>query len=103
MFFAIPLLAIGIPLLRCLPIAYQWRTRRRIYRWYGELKLLELALHRGSGDLARYLERLKSIEDRVATLKVPLPYASEYYALRLHIELVHRLLDSRFGNVRPSK
>ena len=43
MFFAIPLLAIGIPLLRCLPIAYQWRTRRRIYRWYGELKLLELA------------------------------------------------------------
>jgi len=101
MFFAIPLLAIGIPLLRCLPIAYQWRTRRRIYRWYGELKLLELALHRGSGDLGRYLERVKAIEDRVATLKVPLPYANEYYALRLHIELVRRLLDSRFGNVRP--
>ena len=44
---------------------------------------------------------MKAIEDRVATLKVPLPYANEYYALRLHIELVRRLLDSRFGSVRP--
>ena len=32
MFFAIPLLAIGIPLLRCLPFADQWRTRRRMDR-----------------------------------------------------------------------
>src|SRR5262249_39121946 len=74
-FFAIPVLAIGIPLLRYLPAAYQWRVRRRIYRWYGELKFLELALRRDGRDLARHRKRLDELEERVNSLKVPLAYS----------------------------
>jgi len=94
-FFAIPLLALGIPLLRYVPMAYRWGVRRRIYRWYGELKFLELALRRDAGDTARYLKRLDDIEARVNALHVPLSYSSEYYTLRIHIGLVRQLLNAR--------
>ena len=94
-FFVIPVIAIGIPLLRFVPVAYRWGVRRRIYRWYGELKFLELALQHDAGDAARYLKRLDEIEERVNALKVPLSYSGEYYTLRVHIGLVRQLLDAR--------
>ena len=97
-FFAIPVIAIGIPLVRYVPALYQWGARRRIYRWYGELKFLELALRRETGDLARHRERLNEIEDRVNALSVPLAYSGEYYTLRTHIGLVRALLDSRLAH-----
>lgn len=99
-FFAIPLLAIGIPLLRFLPAAYQWGVRRRIYRWYGELKFLELALRREGGDAARQRKRLDDIEERVNALRVPLAYSGEYYTLRVHIGLVRQLLDTKLAGAQ---
>jgi len=102
-FFAIPVIAIGIPLVRSVPALYQWGARRRIYRWYGELKFLELALRRESGDLARHRERLDEIEDRVNALSVPLAYSGEYYTLRTHIGLVRGLLDARLADARNGR
>jgi TRAP-type uncharacterized transport system substrate-binding protein len=97
-FFALPVLAIGIPLLRYIPAAYKWGVRRRIYRWYGELKFLELALRRENlGDAAQYRKQLEEIEDRVNGLRVPLAYSGEYYTLRVHIGLVRQLLDARLA------
>ena len=93
--FAIPLFAIGIPLMRFLPGIYRWRTRRRIYRWYGELKFIELAVRDGKVDSARHLDRLDKIELRVNLLKVPLAFASESYTLRMHIGLVRQLIASQ--------
>ena len=49
-FFGLPILAVGIPLLRFAPISYRWLMRRRIYRWYGELAFLERAARLGEGD-----------------------------------------------------
>jgi TRAP-type uncharacterized transport system substrate-binding protein len=92
-FFAIPLLAIGIPLLRWMPMAYGWAVRRRIYRCYNELKRLERALQHDA-DLARYRGRLEALEARVGELKVPMAYANEYYTLRVHIALQRRQLDA---------
>jgi TRAP transporter TAXI family solute receptor len=94
-FFAIPLLALGIPLLRLLPKAYDWGERRRINRWYGELKFLELAVRQARGDPAAHRERLQAIEERVGALRLPVAYSAEYYTLLSHIELVSRLLDAR--------
>jgi hypothetical protein len=42
----VPLVVVLIPVMRILPSLYSWRIKRRIYRWYGELKLLELELER---------------------------------------------------------
>jgi TRAP-type uncharacterized transport system substrate-binding protein len=102
-FFAIPVIAIGIPLVRYVPALYQWGARRRIYRWYGELKFLELALRRETGDPARHRERLNEIEDRVNALSVPLAYSGEYYTLRTHIGLVRGLLDARVATARNGR
>jgi TRAP-type uncharacterized transport system substrate-binding protein len=102
-FFAIPVIAIGIPLVRYVPALYQWGARRRIYRWYGELKFLELALRREAGDLARHRERLDEIEERVNGLSVPLAYSGEYYTLRTHIGLVRGLLDARLARAQNGR
>jgi hypothetical protein len=99
-FFAIPVIAIGIPLVRYVPAIYQWGARRRIYRWYGELKFLELALRREAGDLAHYRERLEEIEERVNALRVPLACSGEYYTLRNHVGLVRGLLDARVAHAQ---
>jgi TRAP-type uncharacterized transport system substrate-binding protein len=95
LFFAIPVLAIGIPLLRYLPATYRWGIRRRIYRWYGELKFLELDLQRDGSGVSHALKRLDEIEERVNTLRVPPAYAGEYYHLRTHIGMVRHQFEAR--------
>jgi len=102
-FFAIPVIVIGIPLIRYVPAIYQWGTRRRIYRWYGELKFLEAALRREAGDPAHYRERLDEIEERVNALSVPLAFSADYYTLRTHIALVRGLIDRRLARVQNKK
>jgi hypothetical protein len=37
----VPLLVVIVPLVNLLPQLLRWRARSRIYRWYGELALLE--------------------------------------------------------------
>ena len=37
----VPLAALLVPLFHYLPQVLRWRVRSRIYRWYGELALLE--------------------------------------------------------------
>lgn len=94
-FFAIPVLAIGLPLVPILPAAYRWRVRSRIYRWYGELGFMEAQVRGGKVDGARILDRLNDIEQRVNLMKVPLAHASEHYTLREHIGLVRQLVASQ--------
>ena len=53
LFLGLPILAIGIPLLRFMPVIYRWSMRRRIYRWYGELAFIERAAAQGLGDRRR--------------------------------------------------
>ena len=37
----LPVLFVIVPLTNLLPRLFRWRMRSRIYRWYGELALLE--------------------------------------------------------------
>jgi TRAP transporter TAXI family solute receptor len=91
----LPLCAVAVPLFRILPGLYAWRIRRKVYRWYGELKFLEEELrHRPPGDdPADELARLAKIEDEVSEIHVPLGFAHEVYTLRMHIKLVRELLE----------
>jgi TRAP transporter TAXI family solute receptor len=91
----VPLFAVAVPLFRILPGLYAWRIRRKVYRWYGELKFLEEELrHRPPGDdPSDELARLAKIEGEVAEIHVPLGFAHEVYTLRMHIKLVRELLE----------
>jgi TRAP transporter TAXI family solute receptor len=92
----VPLFAVAVPLFRIVPGLYAWQVRRKVYRWYGELKFLEEEVrNRPRGDAAsNELERLTEIEGEVSDLRVPLGFAHEVYTLRVHIKLVRDLLNS---------
>jgi hypothetical protein len=94
-FFGLPLLAVGIPLARLTPAVYTWAIRRRIYRWYDQLALVERAVGAGHGSREELLARLAQIEARINRLRIPPAYGSEAYTLRSHIELVRRRLEDR--------
>jgi len=91
----LPLFAVAVPLFRIAPALYAWRVRRKVYRWYGELKFLEEEVRdRPRSDIpSKELARLAEIEAEVSDLRVPLGFAHEAYTLRMHIKLVRDLLD----------
>lgn len=86
----VPLLAILIPLLRIAPPLYQWRTRRRIFRWYSHLREIDLRLTNGmqADTIEGELEKLHQLQDEILKVKVPLSYSDELYDLHLHVEWV---------------
>lgn len=89
----LPLLALMIPLSKLLPPVYRWRIRRRITRWYVQLRRIDLELALGKGrDLDALADALAHIEAEAAQVEVPLSYADQLYNLRLHIQLLQRSL-----------
>jgi TRAP-type uncharacterized transport system substrate-binding protein len=90
------LLPILIPLVRFAPQIYNWRIRRRILYWYGELKRLEASV-RSAPTPERRSERLREldrIEAAVDNIPVPLNFADRLYELRQHVEVTRRRLTS---------
>ena len=88
----IPLLAIMVPVFRAAPALYGWRIRRRIYRWYGELKYLEIQAQALKPDESRaeLQKQLDQIEAKVTHAVLPLAFSEHAYVLKEHIELVRR-------------
>lgn len=92
----IPVLAILYPMLKFIPAAYGWAMRRRVFRLYRELKLVEdqagsaEVRARGSGDLIARLDRL---DERTSHYRVPVAFRPLLYGLRLHIALVRQRLE----------
>lgn len=88
------LVPILVPLTRFAPQVYNWRIRRRINYWYGELKRLEAA-GRGASpeERAASLEELDRIEAIVDTIPVPIGFSDRLYDLRLHIDATRRRLS----------
>ena len=120
----ISLAALLIPLSRILPPLYQWRIRKRIYRWYAQLRDVEIEAlgvaakgvdskgvnsngvdskgvdsKLGAASTAEkassLIARLDEIDSHVNDITVPLSHADEVYFLRQHIEMVrNKLLNS---------
>ena len=88
----IPLVVLIVPLMNLVPQLLRWRVRSRIYRWYGELALLErdVAARTGELPIGKWLADLDRIEAAAERVKTPSSYASEAYTLREHISLVRR-------------
>ena len=93
----VPVLFVIVPLSNLLPRLLRWRTRSRIYRWYGELALLErdVGTRTGALPVEQWLGDLNRIEQAVARIRAPLSYASEAYTLREHIGLVRRAVMAK--------
>jgi TRAP-type uncharacterized transport system substrate-binding protein len=93
----LPLAAILLPLFSYLPQFLRWRVRSRVYRWYGELALLErdIAKRTGALPVQTWLADLDRIERAVAQIHIPAGFASDAYTLREHIGLVRRAVLAR--------
>jgi hypothetical protein len=88
----LPLIVILIPVISYFPGFLRWRVRSRVYRWYGQLALLErdVATRKGTLPVEQWLHDLDRIELAVEGIKTPTSFASEAYTLREHIGLVRR-------------
>ena len=98
----VAIVALGIlvlPLSRIVPPLYIWNVRRRVYRWYGTLRAVELAIEdpppeQREAVYSAQLERLNEMDEDVNKISIPLSFAEELYGLRSHINFVQkRLLD----------
>ena len=101
----VPLAAVLLPLFHYLPQLLRWRVRSRVYRWYGELALLERDVAERTGALPteKWLADLERIERAVARIHTPSGYASEAYTLREHIALVRRAVLARTSSPSPAR
>lgn len=100
----VPLIAVLIPVMRIMPAFYDWRVKRKVFRWYRELKAVEIEarLHSDKRDTTELLARLDEIEDGVDATKVPLTYWDYVYTLRGHIGMVRaRLTNTVAAPVAP--
>jgi len=95
----VPLVVILVPLMNLLPQILRWRGRSRIYRWYGQLALLErdVATRHGTLPIEEWLQELDRVEQAVERINTPASFASEAYTLREHIGLVRRAILAKAG------
>ena len=84
------ILVVMLPLSRILPPLYTFRVRSRIFRWYGQLRDIELRSQ--NEDHHGLLQELKELEGRAEKVTVPLSYTDELYSLRNNIHLVRKKL-----------
>jgi TRAP transporter TAXI family solute receptor len=92
----IPIVGLLYPMMRFLPMLYDWFMRRKITRLYGELRFLEHEMEaRGNADrIGDMAARLDLLEKQANRLRVPAAYASMLYMLRNHIALVRQRLHA---------
>ena len=89
----IPLVGVVYPLARYMPAMYQWVIRRRIFRLYGELKLLEIQFIERSAEKGDLLSRLDHLETRVNHLRVPVIFMPMLYTLRNHVHMARQRME----------
>jgi len=101
----IPLVTLLFPLLRFAPPAYSWQIRRRIYRWYADLRRIERRVRTDASAETRQvqLEALDRLQEAVGDLRVPLSHSEHLYHLRLHIRFVRELVEHGDIPCRPAQ
>ena len=79
-----------------MPPIYQWRIRRRIYRWYSQLEAIDPEVNKDLApeNLESHLVLLDDLEDKVANIHMPLAHTDLLYHFRLHIDLLRKKLQT---------
>ena len=83
------ILLVLLPLSRVVPPLYAFRVRSRIFRWYAQLRNIEVRADDGE-DATKLSEELNEMDRHVEKIVVPLSYTDELYALRNNIQLVRK-------------
>ena len=91
----IPLAAVLIPVIKWLPSIYDWRVRRPLWRWYRELRKLEVAMAEHPEQHGKHLQEIQRIDEAVSAIPLPLRYSEAHYNLRSYIEYVQRRLGAQ--------
>jgi len=99
----LPLVVVLVPIMNILPQLLRWRARSRIYRWYGQLSLLEreIANAKDGARTGKWLDELDRIERAVGRAKTPAKFASEAYTLREHVGIVRLAAIARAAGEGP--
>lgn len=84
------ILAVLIPLSKVVPPLYQFRIRRRVFRWYAKLRDIEQRLENSPEKKAILMDELNELEQVVSKINVPLSYTDEQYSLLANIGLVRK-------------
>jgi TRAP transporter TAXI family solute receptor len=92
----LPLLAVLLPLTRMMPPLYKWKIRRRIYKWYKQVREIDIRLgeHSALAEMEGGRDELVKIEKELLAIRVPLSYMDEFYNLRLHVGYVRSRIDT---------
>ena len=90
----VPAAVVLIPLLRVIPPLYFWWNRRKLYKYYEDLKHLEMEIGEDStpGRMMEYQETLNRIEAFINEVRVPLALFKEVYMLKEHVDFVRKKL-----------
>ncbi|MBL8669835.1 MAG: ABC transporter substrate-binding protein [Alphaproteobacteria bacterium] len=90
----VPLLTLLLPLLRIGPPIYEWQVKRKIYRWYKQLRRIEADASAATDGEARakLARELDDIDARIRQVSVPLSHMGSLYHLRLHLQFVRNEL-----------
>ena len=104
-FMLLPIVAVLFPLFRLVPFLYSWRIRRRIFRYYGELKMLEVDASQKPDSKTRgeWLDELERIERAAHRIPTPLAFADQVYTLRQHVHMVRKALLHQFSGAEKSE
>ncbi len=86
------IVAVLLPLSRIVPPLVELRIRSRVFRWYAQLRQIESDVR--TRPPKELLDGLDAIEDKVNAIQVPLSYTDELYALKSHIQMVRRRLQT---------
>lgn len=95
----IPLLTLLFPLFKITPPAYRWQIRRRIFKWYKQLKDLDTKAYEltDKDEARKMLHQLEEMDKMVLETSVPLSYTDYIYSLRLHIRMIQRRMEKMVG------
>ena len=90
----VPIATILFPLVKLGPWLYEWRVRRRLLYWYGQLKDLEhqIASDPSGAALSEHRTEIERIHDAVSVIPVPLSFSDRFYELRAAVDLVRQRL-----------
>lgn len=92
----LPMAVILLPMIRIIPWLYSWRNRRKFFRWYADLRSLDLEVSERPQPerMTEYRFQLDRIETAVNQIHVPLAFYRDAYALKEHINMVRGRLNA---------
>jgi TRAP-type uncharacterized transport system substrate-binding protein len=90
----VPVIAIGLPLMRMIPAFFSWRGYAQLIQLYDEVIALEQQAGASSNGKAKALSRLQEIDAQLSGLRLSAEHHMNVYNLKSHIDLVKARLTS---------